>query len=339
MISTGFVEEALDVVRRHGLATEPLLASAGLPPVVTDAVSAERYGALWIAIANALEDEFLGLGRRPLRPGGFTLLCHCVLHATTLEQALRRALRFLSVTLEEPRGLLERVDGMAEIRLMEDGPAHPAFTYRTYWIILHGLACWLVGRRIPVQRIDFRCTAPDREADYRLFFGAPVHFAQPVSRLTFDAAYLTLPLLRTEPMLKRFLRAAPANILVRYRYDHGLTSKVREHLRRTPPAHWPDLAEMARRLRMPAAALRRRLQEETQSFRGIKDEIRRALALDWLMNSGRTVGEISADLGFAEPSAFHRAFRKWTDQSPGAFRVHAAPAPNGETKDRNLDGA
>lgn len=320
MISAPFVDEALDCVRRRGLATEPLLAAAGLPAVVTEPVSAERYGALWLAIAAAIDDEFFGIGGRPMRPGSFTLLCHCVLQAGTLERALRRALRFLRVVLDDPRGELVVADGLAQILLSDLGAARSAFAYRTFWIILHGIMCWLVGRRIPLRLVDFRCPEPSRGADYGLFFGAPVRFDQPVSRLAFDEAFLTLPADRTERGLKLFLRGAPANILVRYRYDAGLGAHVRARLRQQPPPVWPSFAELARQMRMPDSTLRHRLSQEGQTYRAIKDDIRRGLAIDRLRHGDHGVGEIAVELGFAEPSAFHRAFRKWTGQSPAAFR-------------------
>ena len=69
-----------------------------------------------------------------------------------------------------------------------------------------GIACWLIGRRIPLRRIDFSCPAPEHRADYHQFFGAPVHFSQPQSRLAFDARYLALPTIRSEPALRQFLR-------------------------------------------------------------------------------------------------------------------------------------
>lgn len=160
MISPSFVEEALDCLRRDGKAPEPLLTSLGLPPVVNRPISVETYGALWLAIAAAVDDEFFGMGGRPMRSGSFTLLCHCVLHAKTLEQALRRALRFLNLMLEDPSGELVVRDGLAEIVLTDRGEARSAFAYRTYWILLHGITCWLVGRRIPIRRVDFRCAEP-----------------------------------------------------------------------------------------------------------------------------------------------------------------------------------
>jgi len=321
-IAACFVEEALDSLRRRGLATGPVLAAAGLPPDVREPVSAERYGALWLAIAAAIGDEFFGLGGRPMRPGSFTLLCHCVLHTATLEQALHRALRFLGVVLDDPRGTLVVTGGMAQIVLTDAGEPRSAFAYRTFWLIVHGITCWLVGRRIPLRLADFRCPLPEHGAEYGLLFGAPVRFGQPVNRLAFDASYLRLPAVRTERMLKQFLRGAPANILVRYRYDGGLVARVRGLLRTTPPAAWPGFDGLAAQLRLPASTLRHRLRHEGQSYRAIKDEIRRELADEWLLHSTRSVGDIAAELGFAEPSAFHRAFRKWKSDSPGAFRAH-----------------
>ncbi|KQY45673.1 AraC family transcriptional regulator [Rhizobium sp. Root483D2] len=328
MISPSFVEEALDCLRRAGKPTAPLLASLGLQAMVGTAISAESYGALWLAVAAEVDDEFFGMGERPMRSGSFTLLCHCVLHAKTLDQALRRALRFLSVVLEDPSGELVIRDGLAEIVLTDKGNARSAFAYRTYWILLHGIACWLVGRRIPIRRVDFRCAEPLEGADYRLFFGAPVQFSQPVSCLAFDRAVLKLPIARTEQALKQFLRGAPANILVRYRYDAGLAAGVRKRLRDQAPAAWAGFGDLAAQMHMSASTLRHRLQGEGQSFAGIKDEIRRDRAIDMLLNSEASVGEIAAQLGYSEPSAFHRAFRKWTSKSPAAFR-RAAGMPGG----------
>jgi len=324
MISGHFVEDALDCLRRAGIPEAPVLAAAGLPVPAPSGpfppVSATHYGALWLAIAAAMEDEFFGLGGRPMRPGSFTLLGHAVLHADTLETALKRALRFLAVVLDDPRGTLLVADGRAQILLRDAGAGRSAFAYRTFWILLHGISCWLVGRRIPLRRVDFICDPPDHGADYRLFFGAPVHFNQPESRLVFDAAYLRLPPVRSERALKDFLRHAPANILVRYRHDAGLAASISARLRAQGPPAWPAFDTLARRLRLPASTLRRRLRAEGQSYQAIKDEIRRDLALTLLAEGTRGVGEISADLGFTEPSAFHRAFRKWTGKSPGAFR-------------------
>jgi AraC-like DNA-binding protein len=328
MIAPIFVEEALERLRQKGLPYDDLLMSVGLPPRLEAPISAETYGALWLAITNRMGDEFFGLGGRTMLPGTFTLIGHSVLHAGNLRRALPRALRFSGVTIVDPQGELVVEEGLAQIVFRDAGPARSAFAYRTLWIMLHGLACWLVGRRIPLRLVDFRCPEPSLAADHRLFFGAPVRFDQEVSRLAFDESFLDLPIARSEKALKQFLRGAPANSLVRHRYDAGLAASVRARLRREKPGDWPTVEQMAANLRMPCSTLRHRLAQEGQSYAAIKDEFRRDLAIALLLKADRNVTEIALELGFAEPSAFYRAFRKWTSKSPGAFRREAPPISN-----------
>lgn len=72
-------------------------------------------------------------------------------------------------------------------------------------------------------------------------------------------------------------------------------------------------------LQLSPATLRRRLRRDGQSFGAIKDELRSVLA-QRLLQQDMTVAEVATELGYSEPSAFHRAYVKWTGQSPGAFK-------------------
>jgi AraC-like DNA-binding protein len=244
------------------------------------------------------------------------LLCHAVLHTRTLGEALKRALLFLTIVLDDPRGELKVRDGVAEILLTDRIQPRGAFAYRTYWLILMGVACWLIGRRLPLRRLDFACAAPAHRDDYRHFFGAPVHFDQSETRLTFNAAHLALPVVRDEQALRIFLRDAPANILVRYRHDQGVTAKVRQKIDSLPPADWPGFDDLAAALQMTPVTLRRRLRSEGQSYGTIKNELRGRLARRLLDANELSVAEIAVHLGYSEPSAFYRAFQKWSGTSP-----------------------
>lgn len=320
-ITPGFVEDALDCLRQRGIDPVPLMASIGLPEKVTEPVTNVQYGRLWWLIAEAIGDEFFGLAARPMRPGSFNLLCYAVLHAGTLERALRRALQFLNIVLDDPHGELRIRDGMAHIVLTDAANPRPAFAYRAYWLILMGIACWLVGRRIPLRILDFACPAPVHRQDYRQFFGAPVRFDQPETQLVFASSYLTLPIIRSDAALDSFLREAPANILIRYRRDNDMSARVRAHLGALSAQEWPSFEDMAARLGMSAPTLRRRLKAEGQSFGAIKDELRFVIAQRLLQDKTRSVAEVAAELGYSEPSAFYRAFQKWIGQSPGGFRL------------------
>jgi len=80
-----------------------------------------------------------------------------------------------------------------------------AFSYFTYWMIVHGVACWLAGRRIPILAIELRCPQPDFCDDYRVMFSDNLRFDRPRTRMIFSADCLDLPIKRSAEELKRFL--------------------------------------------------------------------------------------------------------------------------------------
>ncbi len=251
---------------RQGHRPRAGIESIGIDPESFGPVSNEQYGALWLSIATLSGDEFFGLAAHPMRPGAFRLLCYTVIHAGTLERALRRALTFLNIVLDDPNGELRQAGGLAEIVLTDQAGPRSAFTYRTYWLILLGIACWLIGRRIPLSRVDLSCSEPVNRQEYHQFFGAPVHFGERQSRIAFRADYLKLPIIRDEKALKGFLRAAPANILLRYRHDQGFTAGVRHRLRAVNPDSWPDFEDVAAQMKLSPATLRRRLKAEGRAL-------------------------------------------------------------------------
>lgn len=319
-ISNAFVSEALDCARRGGVDVSALLQDARIAAPGGGQVSPEAFGRLWLGIAQAMNDEFFGNAARPMRPGSFALMGHAVRTAPTVEVGLRRALRFLKVAIDEPYGVLSLSGGSATIRLHDSRCDRSAFAYRTYWVILHGLTCWLARRRIPLHALALSCPAPRHSEDYHQFFGAPVSFDAPCGLLSFDAVHLRRPAARSEAALKRFLRAAPGNFLTGYKYDEGVLGLVTQRLKSTDPAEWLTLPDMAARLSLSPATLRRQLALQGHSYRSIKMDIRRERALFLLRTDSYSVSEISERLGYAEPSAFFRAFREWTGQTPADWR-------------------
>ena len=319
-ISADFVAEALDCARRGGVDPERLLDEVGLQLRPDGRYSAEEFGQLWLALAREMRDEFFLLGDRPMRPGAFTLMGHAVLGAANLRIGLERVLKFMRVVLDAPHGRLSVEDGQAVIRLTDPSPDRSAFAYRTFWIIVHGMTCWLAGRRIPLLRVDFACPEPGGHEDYRQFFGAPVEFGRAESLLAFDRRYLDAPVTRTEKELKAFLRKAPANILVGYVHDTGFQGDITRLLRATAPENWPRFDALAVQLGTTSPTLRRNLARQGTSFQQIKDDIRLGRARTLMTGSDMPVEAVAHELGFSEPSAFYRAFVKWTGTTPHRYR-------------------
>ena len=324
-IGIDFVHEALTVLHERGIASETLLVQAGISPALLKApqarVSAANYGQLWYLIAHQLDDEFFGMDSHQMKVGSFTLLCRSVLDSTTLGQALIRGLAFMRLVLDDMYGTLTTADQIAQLTLHEsDLTPRRVFAYGTFLIIMHGLGSWLIGRRIPLLTTDFRCDEPPYSADYKVRFCEQARFGQAQTRITFNADYLALPIVQSQRSLTTFLREAPANLLVKYSNHDSLSAKIRRHLRRTALADWPDFDTLAGQLHSTASTLRRKLNQEGQSYQSIKDNLRRDLAINYLSGSNQSIEEIAVQLGFADPSAFHRAFKKWTGNRPGEHR-------------------
>lgn len=320
LIPAQFVREAVAAAQQEGVDWKSLLASLELSPKLNQPVHIKQFARLWKGISEAIGDDFLSLGERPLPPGALDFLAHAVVHSTNFRETMGRCLDYLAILIRRPRGRLEIRDGLAELVFDSDDVLRTPFSYHLVWIIVGGLTGWLVGRRVALRQVDFTCAKPDDGADFREMLRATIRFSQPRTRFVFDAEYLDLPVVRQRYSLETFLTQMPGVLLLRYWDERTLSSTIRKMLGITPPADWPTLNYLAREMDIPSSTLRRRLRVEGHSYNAIKDDIRRMRAVQALLHSTLSVEQIAELLGFAEPSAFHRAFRKWVSCSPGAFR-------------------
>ncbi len=325
-IAICFVAAAVQSLKDRGLSADQMLSDVGLSEnllqVPQARVSAKHYGALWRNIALALDDEFFGQDSRRMKSGSFAMLCHAAVACKTLGQALDRSLRFFALILDDISGSLARDASEARIILHErvPGAGQRVFAHELLLMLLYGVSCWLVGRRIPILRTEFSYAEPAHSAEYRLMYCTDLRFDRPNTVIAFEAGHLDLPVVQNERSIKEFLRTAPEGILLKYKNGSSLSARVRRRLRQFDPGDVPDFEELAGELNLTPATMRRRLHEEGTSYQSIKDQLRRDLAIGYLSHTDRSVMEIALELGFSERSAFHRAFRKWTGASPGEFR-------------------
>ncbi|CAI3798967.1 hypothetical protein DBADOPDK_02164 [Pseudomonas sp. MM223] len=304
-ISMQLVREALLQTCPAGEPDAALLARAGIDAGQLDLaearVGADAYARLWRLLARRCNDEFFAMDRRGLRSGSLAFIARSAMAQPTLAAALDNMLAFLSLMLEDLQPSLVRQQSLAEIVINEpsDSPRR-AFTYFTFWMIVHGVACWLAGRRIPILAIDLRCAEPPFCDDYRVMFSENLQFGRPRTRMIIAAESLDLPVRRSDEELQRFLAEAPGNILVKYRDPDSLARRIRLRLLGMKPDLWPDAEQLAGSLHMSVSTLRRRLAEEGQNYQGIKDSVRRELAIAWLAQAQMGVAEIAEHLGFAD---------------------------------------
>ncbi|MDE2439895.1 MAG: AraC family transcriptional regulator [Betaproteobacteria bacterium] len=332
-VAMGFVTGMLAGMARRRIDPSSVLAALEIDIADTASrIPIDRYAALYNRLNRQLDDEAFNLFAQPMRVGSFEFLCRGCLSAPTLAEALARACRFLHVVLPDLAVSVRRSHGHAELvigetRRLSDNPDDPGRIFAFEWLLrlLHGLACWLAGRGIGLDSVIFPYRKPAHFSDYALIFTEDSRFAPTVPGgmgtlvASFNANLLDLPIRRDEAALTAFLEGAPGKITMLYRRDREMVTRVRDLLR----AALPDtlsLDDIADRLHLSPRTIHRRLEDEGSSFRGIKDALRRDMALARLTKSRDSIAKVAADLGYADTSAFYRAFIEWTGMAPVHYR-------------------
>ncbi|VVN05387.1 putative HTH-type transcriptional regulator [Pseudomonas fluorescens] len=324
-IASHFARAALGGARQRGYDYSNLLQRLGISAELLDEprarIAPEQFTRLIQGLWLALDDEYLGFGATPSKPGSFAMMCHAVIHCRNLESALNRGLLFYRLFSGAPRLSLTREDEW--VRLSLDNaqlwdPDH--FLSESLLMIWHRLGSWMIGQRIRLEQATFSYPKPEHGAEYDLLFSCPLQFKAAQNSLLFHSHYLSMPLLQDERTLKHFLERSPADLLSRPDDGDSLSSQLRRLLSRDSSC-WPDLETVAAHLHISPQTLRRHLREEGSSFQELKDQLRRDIAIYHLGRADLSLQQIAEQLGFSEPSAFHRAFKKWTGLTPGAYRA------------------
>jgi AraC-like DNA-binding protein len=162
-----------------------------------------------------------------------------------------------------------------------------------------------------------------------------VRFAQADTAVVFRPDDLALPLPKADERLGAFLRDM-ANEALRERGagEASPLDTLREIIARELQRGVPSLKIAARSMATSERTLRRRLEASGTSFRVLLDETRARLAREYVRDERLPLSEVAFMLGFSEPSAFHRAFKRWTGTTPSLFRAEARSAPSGSRAPR-----
>ena len=327
----GFVTGMLSGLRQQGRDEAPLLDAAGIDLAeAASRVAVDRYALLYNLIIAELDDEAFGLFPHKMAPGAFEFLCRGMLGAATLEEALDRACRFLRIVLPTLRIEVRRDGQRATLDITEltpigNGRNDPARIFALEWLLrlLHGVACWFVGRGLALDAVRFPYASPPHADDYALVYTEHSSFDADILSTRFQANLLDLPIRRDEAALVSFLDGAPGKISMLYRRDREMVFRVRDLVRDALPDNL-SLETVASQLHLSPRTLARRLEEEGSSFRAIKDATRRDIAFARLTKSRQPIAQLAADLGYSDPSAFYRAFVSWSGISPERYRNQLA---------------
>jgi AraC-like DNA-binding protein len=321
------IVRALDA---RGLDGTAIAARAGIDAAtLTDAdgrVPRAALTRLWELAVEESGDPAFGLeAARHTLQTTFHALGYAVLASTTMREAVERIIRYrrligeiIQLRLEEHGDASRFVVDVSAGRGVVPPQAVDAFMA----VMVRQARLLQGGRNSPPLSVSLERAAPDDPSPYTRAFGTPVSFGQPANFLEYSHADLD----RRLPSANAELARQNDEVVVRYLArleESGVLVKTRQALFDSLPSGAPTKQQIAKRLGMSPRSLQRMLADEGTSFTDLLAEARLTLAKSYLDEGRLPVTEIAFVLGFADTSAFSRAFRRWTGVAPSDYAKRA----------------
>lgn len=287
-------------------------------------VPAELLLRLWRHLPSHCADESFGfwLAER-LQAPPLSLATWVISSSPTLGQGFERALRYQRLLHDEARSELHV--GTDEIRYRHQIGAPPfrapSPALEFGFLSFLQLARRMTGHPIVPRRMLFRHAAPRDATRHLAWFGPGLSFSADVDELVLDRQTLSLPVLGADPTLARIVEAHAEAALARLPSTSDVTARVRAQIHELLASGPPSIEAVCRRMHLSRRTLQRQLSAAGTNFAAELDQARHQLALRYLADPRISLQETAFLLGFSEASAFHRAFVRWTGQTPKSFRV------------------
>jgi AraC-like DNA-binding protein len=325
-ISIFLVRALIEGVEHAGVKREVFLEAAGFDARRVERsderISLEEYDSLHEVARQLTGNPALGLHLGLLANATtHSLAAHLVAHAKTLRDAIDNLTRYHRI-----------LTGRTYIRLVENGetatlladlaPGSLASRRFRAEVAITGFYRMIqyFARDARPRFVAFEHAAPEYADEYRAIFKGAERFSQPFTGVVFDSVFMTAVQLNADEPFAAALRSQAEKELARLARDTTYAERLREHILDPKTTNRRDMASTARRLGLSARSLRRKLQMEGKSYTDVVDGALATLAKRLLADEQRTIEQTAYELGFSAPSAFHKAFKRWTGVTPSDFR-------------------
>jgi AraC-like DNA-binding protein len=342
LTATGFgAKQALAELRKHDIASAPLLREAGLSeqdfgnPIAGDGLSQRRISAVgqskFLALAaETMDDSAFGLHLAVnADPRDAGILFYVVSGGKNIGEALKLFARYSRIANEATRvRLAPTAYGVAVeayfIGVPMQGVRHNIeFSFAVLMKALREVA----GRNIRPVHVGFAHARNSDQREFERFFLCPVEFnrvsVEGASEhvLEFSNDTLAIPLVTADPKLIHALKPfCDAAAMERGATTSTLRSAVESEIEKLLPNGKALAQNVAKALALSTRTLSRRLAEEGTSYAEVVDQLRRSLARQYIKDPAMSLSQIAWLLGYEGSTSFNHAFKRWTGRSPSAVR-------------------
>jgi AraC-like DNA-binding protein len=328
MLSVRVVRALADAAERAGVNREQLLQEHGFAPDShggdeTRVPRSSFYRMCESAIGLTSDPAFGLHWSERLDGNAFNPVSHLVAHTGTLGQAFDALARYHRLFSDWQSFALDEADGLVVVRCLELPGESETIQRFMAELVLNGIHKLLTtfSHQAKPRCVCFAYAAPDYSEEYTRVFDGTERFDQSYTGIVFDRAYLELVSPHKDDDVYAALRTIAEQRMLRLMQRTPYALRVREHLVTNGPTRRTSMSAVARGLGISVRSLRRRLESEGTSYNTVVNESLGILAKQLIRNNSGSVQEIAFEMGFADTSSFHRAFKRWTGMTPRAYRA------------------
>jgi AraC-like DNA-binding protein len=317
----------LEACERLGLDTRPILQAAKIDPATLQDPDAripiEQSRALWQKAYEVSGDPNLALHAIEVLPfGAYRVIDFLATSAPTVGVALAKVSDYFPLINDIVR--LPYVVAADVVTLAVEAPSQPSFVtrpYAEYTLAAVFLRTRLaINRRFALLRVEFSQPAPADTSEHERLFECPVVFGAGACRLVMARDVWDLPRIGSSPALFSVLETHARMLMSQRPVPEDIASRVRGAIEAELRGGDPSLESIGRRLAMSPRTLQRRLKDHGVAFNDLLDATRFQAAKAFLAQGDVAGAEVAYLLGFADPSSFNHAFRRWSGETPTDYR-------------------
>ena len=332
-VSVSLIRQLLELAAQWGVSTDALVETAGLRSAQLEDPDARVRGAQVIAVARGLAlasgREDIGIAWAMLaKPTAHGYLGYAAMSADTVGDAMQMLQRYRVSHLSEftqrvivdARHVILRADEDVDL-----GPLRHAY-FEAFLAMVCRLVMQLTGEALEDWRVDVDWDEPEYFGAYRQRL--PLwRFGQPFNQVTIPRSFLQIPMLLADPLAVRRALGQLDREAAERTTDRAqdIVYRTRAHLQASAEG-FPSLTELAMQLNLSERTLKRRLQRAGASFQGLLDDARHNRANELILAGALPMKEIASRIGYSDPAAFTRAYKRWSKHAPSELRKNIGSA-------------
>ena len=279
------------------------------------------YQKLWGTALAITKNPALGLELGQLFDlSKIGIVGHIIFNSTNLAEGIKEYVRLFSIVNEAIALTFETDDDYGYLRFVHLNPEFYCIPdMERSMVLLKHRGKALFGEEIKWVSADFQHAPPEYIEQYQSLFSCPLRFNQHYCQIVFERKYLSLEPKQRNPFLG-IATLQYANKLLKKLFRRSYSDKVKGLITESISKGEADIDHIADKLNTSRQTLYRKLKAEGASFQTLLEKVRFASAKEQLKTSKLSLSEIAFSLGFGDLSAFSRAFKRWSGESPKEFR-------------------